>query len=183
MHAFAPRDRRTLIVAAWLLTCFAAAPARAQAPDFPNRKDPLAGITTAGQPSAAQFATAAAAGYKSVIDLRTPAESRGLEDEKAAVEKLGMTYINLPVDGAGGVSYANAAALDELLGKAAHPVLIHCSSGNRAGALLALRAKLRGADNEAALALGIAGGVTGLKQTVEERLAQGPPAGSTPASR
>jgi hypothetical protein len=54
-------------------------------------------------------------------------------------------------------------------------VLLHCASANRAGALLALRAKLEGADDDTALALGVAGGVTGLKATVEERLAQGPP--------
>jgi protein tyrosine phosphatase (PTP) superfamily phosphohydrolase (DUF442 family) len=52
-------------------------------------------------------------------------------------------------------------------------VLIHCSSGNRAGALLALRAKLDGADNESALALGVAAGATRLQDTVKNKLAAG----------
>jgi hypothetical protein len=43
----------------------------------------------------------------------------------------------------------------------------------RAGALLALRAKLNGADSAAALALGVSGGLTGLKPAVEEKLARG----------
>jgi uncharacterized protein (TIGR01244 family) len=175
MHGYAMTPRRAWVAAGLLLTCLTTLPAVGQAPELPNRKDPLAGITTAGQPTAEQLAAAAAAGYKSVIDLRTPSENRGMADEKATVEGLGMSYVNLPVDGAGGVSYANAAALDELLRNAEQPVLLHCASANRAGALLALRAKLEGADDDTALALGVAGGVTGLKATVEERLAQGPP--------
>ena len=156
------------LLLAWLAT----GSALAQSTDLPNRKDPLEGITTAGQPSGQQFAAAAASGFKSVIDLRGPQEDRGM-DEKASVEALGMSYVNLPVEGAGGVTYGNAAVLDKLLAELPRPVLIHCSTGNRAGALLALRAKLNGADSKSALALGVAGGVTALKPTVEQKLAQG----------
>jgi hypothetical protein len=99
-----------------LLAFFGASMAFAQPTELPNRRDVLEGITTAGQPSQAALSAAAAAGYKSVIDLRAPSEDRGL-DEKAAVESLGMSYMNLPVDGSGGVSYANASALDRLLPK------------------------------------------------------------------
>ena len=144
----------------------------AQAVDLPNKKDPIHGITTSGQPSAEQLAAAAAAGYKTVIDLRAANEERDM-DEKSLVEQLGMTYISLPINGAAGVTFSNAATLDELLNKAERPVLLHCTSGNRAGALLALRAKLDGADNQSALELGLAGGVTGMKPVVEEKLAQG----------
>ncbi len=164
-----PRSRAAsagIALALWLL----AGLATAQSTQFPNRKDPLPGITTAGQPTAKQLAAAAAEGYKTVIDLRGPSEKRGL-DEKATVEKLGMHYVNLPVLHAAGVTYANAAALDDLLAKLKGPVLLHCASGNRAGALLALRAKLHGADQSQALALGVAAGVTGLKKTVTEKLA------------
>jgi uncharacterized protein (TIGR01244 family) len=163
-----PRSR--FFASALALSFLVAASAFAQ--DLPNRKDPLEGITTAGQPNAEQFAAVAAAGFKTVIDLRTPAEDRGL-DEKATVEKLGMGYMNLPVEGAKGVTYANAAALEKLLAEAPRPVLIHCSTGNRVGALLALRAKLDGADADSALSLGVAAGVTRLKDTVEQKLAAG----------
>jgi uncharacterized protein (TIGR01244 family) len=146
--------------------------AAAQSDELPNRQEPLAGITTAGPPDTAQFAAAAGSGITTVIDLRGIAEDRGI-DEKATVEGLGMSYVNLPVEGAAGVTYANAAALDRLLAAAEGPVLIHCSTGNRAGALLALRAKLAGTDAESALALGVAGGMTGLRPTVEEKLTQG----------
>ena len=113
--------------------------APAQTLDVPNRHEPLPGITTAGQPSAAALEAAADAGYKTVIDLRGPAEDRGF-DERVAVQRLGMNYVSLPVDGAAGVTYENAAELDRVLAELPKPVLLHCSSGNRAGALLALRA-------------------------------------------
>jgi uncharacterized protein (TIGR01244 family) len=139
---------------------------------LPNRNDPLEGVTTAGQPNADAFAAAAAAGYRAVIDLRGAQEDRSL-DERATVEGLGMSYTVLPVEGAAGITYDNAAALDRLLGELPRPVLIHCSSGNRAGALLALRAKLNGADNEVALALGVSAGLTASKSAVAEKLAAG----------
>jgi uncharacterized protein (TIGR01244 family) len=166
-----PTYRSRLI--ALTLAAFAAGQAFAQSPDLPNRKDPLEGITTAAQPSAAQLAGAAESGFKTVIDLRGVKEDRGMEDEQSTVEDLGMSYIALPVEGSDGVTYANATALDKLLAGAEGPVLIHCASGNRAGALLALRDKLAGADNAAALALGVASGLTGLKPAVEQKLAQG----------
>jgi len=164
------RIGRALLAGA--LASLAAATLLAQSSDLPNRKDPLPGITTAGQPNAAQLEAVAAAGFKAVIDLRGPNEARGM-DEPAVVEGLGMNYVSLPVAGADGVTYANASALDKLLAKLEGPVLIHCSTGNRAGALLALRAKLDGADPAAALALGTTAGLAGLKPTVEQKLAAG----------
>jgi uncharacterized protein (TIGR01244 family) len=165
-------NRVRLFATALVLTAFAAGQALAQSADLPNRKDPLAGITTAGQPSADQLAAAAKSGIKTVIDLRGVSEDRGM-DERSTVEKLGMSYVTLPVEGGNGVTYANATALDKLLASAKGPVLVHCATGNRAGALLALRGKLKGADNDSALALGVASGLTGLKPAVEKKLAQG----------
>ena len=164
------RGRQALV--ATLLWCVAGL-TLAQSAGLPNRKDPLPGITTAGQPTAEGLAAAAAAGVKTVIDLRGVKEDRGMADEKAAVEKLGMSYVALPVEGAGGVTFGNAKSLDQLLKDSPHPVLIHCASGNRAGALLALRAEMNGTSSDDALALGLAGGLTGLKGAVEQKLAAG----------
>ena len=155
------------------LVCLTTSFALAQpAADLPNRHDALAGITTAGQPSAAALSAVAAAGYKSVIDLRTPKEDRGL-DEKKTVEDLGMRYINLPVSGADDISFKNADELDKLLAAAPKPVLLHCSTSNRVGALLALRAELKGTDRDKALELGIASGLGSLKPVVEKKLEAG----------
>jgi uncharacterized protein (TIGR01244 family) len=146
--------------------------ALAQSAELPNRGDALEGVTTAGQPSEAALKAVAAAGYKAVIDLRAPGEDRGLADERKIVEMLGMSYVSLPVEGAAGVSYANARALDKLLAEVGGPVLVHCTSSNRVGALLALRAKAIGADAEAALEVGLASGLAGLKSLVEQKLGQ-----------
>ncbi len=144
----------------------------AQTVELPNRHDAVKGITTAGQPSAEALAAAAKAGYKTVIDLRPQSEDHGF-DEKKTVESLGMSYVSLPVAGAAGVTYANASTLDKLLRDLPKPVLVHCSTSNRVGALLALRAKQGGADDKAALEVGVASGLAGLKSAVEQKLATG----------
>jgi uncharacterized protein (TIGR01244 family) len=161
---------RRLFIAA--VACAGAGFALAQPAELPNRRDVIEGITAAGQPSAAALESAAKAGYRSVIDLRAPSEDRGF-DEKSTVEGLGMSYVSLPVDGAAGVSYASAAELDKLIAELPKPILLHCASGNRVGALLALRAKTAGMDDAAALELGVANGLGGLKSTVEQKLATG----------
>jgi uncharacterized protein (TIGR01244 family) len=154
------------------LACVATGFAFAQSAELPNRRDVIEGVTAAGQPSAADLEAAAKAGYRSVIDLRAPTEDRGF-DEKSKVEGLGMSYVSLPVEGAAGVTYANAGKLDKLLAELPKPILLHCSSGNRVGALLALRAKALGVDDGAALELGVANGLGSLKSAVEQKLATG----------
>ncbi len=133
-----------------------------------GRAIPANEITSAGQPDAAAFKAFADSGYAAVVDLRTDGEERGL-DERAVVEGLGMDYLSLPI-GRDGISFDNARALDELLQAYDKPVLVHCASGNRVGALLALRASLKGADDEAAMVVGKQGGLTGLEPQVRELL-------------
>jgi uncharacterized protein (TIGR01244 family) len=122
-----------------------------------------------GQPDSELLSLAKDAGYTTVVDLRRTTEDRGM-DEAAEVAALGMQYIALPVDGANGVTYENAAALDKILAAAEGPVLLHCASGNRVGALHALSRKVAGASNEDALAAGLAAGLTRLEPVVVERL-------------
>ncbi len=179
MHG-AAREKmmRTTSLCRWLtgvvlFNLFVFTAAIAQQGDVPNRGEPLENLTTGGQPDAASLEALAASGFTTVIDLRGPTEDRGF-DEQAAVEELGMSYVSLPVDGANGVTFENAAVLNRFLSEAEGPVLLHCGSGNRAGALLTLSEKLNGADDEAAIAVGRAGGLRGLEPTVRERLRSGP---------
>lgn len=134
---------------------------------------PESGAVSTAQPTAAALQVAADAGFVAVIDLRGSDEDRGL-DEKAEVEALGMTYLSLPVTGEDAISYDNAARLDRLLADIDGPVLLHCGSGNRVGALFALREKLHGAADEAALEKGRAAGLTSLEGVVRKRLAESP---------
>ena len=153
----------------------AAAPqpaARTAAPDpatlVRNGAMPAPGILTGGQPTDEQLEALRDAGYQTVINLRQPDE-RGTRGEAEKVAALGMTYVSLPVAGAADLSEENAAALAAALDEAARPVLLHCGSGNRVGALLALKAFwLEGASAEDALTIGRSGGLTRLESTVRE---------------
>ena len=129
---------------------------------------PVKGMTPAGQPDAATLKVFAENGYAAVIDLRTAGEDRGL-DEQAVVEELGMTYVAMPV-GRHGITFENAQALDKLLAEFDEPVLLHCGSSNRVGALLALRASIKGADDDEALQIGRKAGLTSLEPAVRGAL-------------
>lgn len=131
---------------------------------------PVDGLTSAGQPDAAAFKVFADNGYVAVIDLRTAREARGL-DEQAVVEGLGMDYVPMPI-GSDGISFANAMELDRLISSYNDPVLVHCGSANRVGALLALRASRQGAGDEAAVEIGKTGGLTKLEPKVREVLGE-----------
>lgn len=163
------RSMRTGLFAIALLVLTAHAQDSDPAAGLMNGANPLPGITTAGQPDEASLNSLAEAGYVAVIDLRSASEDRGF-DEKSVVEALGMNYISIPVSGADGVSFDNAALLDQSLSGIEGPVLVHCASSNRVGALLSLREKMHGASTEEALNLGLAAGLGSLRPAVEEQL-------------
>ena len=131
--------------------------------------EPVDGITSSGQPDQAALEVFSERGYAAIIDLRGESENRGI-DEPAAVKSLGMDYVLFPIESRDAINFENAAALDELIKSYDAPVLIHCGSGNRVGAMLALRQSLNGADDEAAIEYGKEGGLTRLEDVVRERL-------------
>ena len=93
-------------------------------------------------------------------------------DEEVAVTQAGMAYEQLPISGADDLKQVNILAFDGLLrqyhGK---KVALHCKSGNRAGAAIALRAGwLRGRKIETAMERGRSHGLTTLEQEVHNRL-------------
>lgn len=135
---------------------------------------PVDGITAAGQPDAAALEVFADSGYATVIDMRGRDEDRGF-DEIAAIEALGLHYVAFPIESEEAVSFDSARKLDELLKQYPGPVLVHCASSNRVGALLALRASLHGADDAEALEFGRKGGLKSLEPLVRERLAEDGP--------
>lgn len=126
-------------------------------------------FVSTGQPDGEVLSIAKGAGFTTIVDLRTESEDRGM-DEAAEVAALGMQYVSLPIAGADGVSFENAAELDKILAASDGPVLLHCASGNRVGALIALREKMAGATDEEALSAGKVAGLTRLEGVVKERL-------------
>jgi uncharacterized protein (TIGR01244 family) len=131
---------------------------------------PVDGITSAGQPNEAALQVFADSGYAAVIDMRGPEEDRGVDDFAGVVEQKGMEYIAFPISDSDQISFETAAKLDALLEDIDGPVLVHCASGNRVGALLALRHSLNGASDEEALAHGKNAGMTRLEPRVREVL-------------
>lgn len=126
-------------------------------------------IYTGGQPTREQLAALAEAGVRHIVNLRPASELDW--DEAAYVQSLGMHYHNLPVAGADDLSASNAEAFSTLLaGFGEQPVLVHCASGNRVGALAAIAASQQGAEAEQALEKGRRWGMTRLESTVRERL-------------
>jgi protein tyrosine phosphatase (PTP) superfamily phosphohydrolase (DUF442 family) len=55
-------------------------------------------ISTAGQPSEAQFETILKEGFDVVINLALSSATNALENEDKIVSSLGMAYIHIPVD-------------------------------------------------------------------------------------
>ena len=134
-------------------------------------RNPAKDLYTGGQPSAAQLQQAATAGITTVIDLRQPTEDRGF-DETATAASLGLHYVRIPVGGAAGLTPAKVQALQAALAQANGPVLLHCASGNRVGALLALMKAQQGASTEQALQFGREAGMTSLEAQTRTLLEQ-----------
>lgn len=132
---------------------------------------PTPSLLTAGQPSSADLEALAGAGLRHIINLRPPSEDAGF-DEAAAAAKLGLSYTVVPVAGPGDLNAQRVGELDAALARAGdEPVLVHCASSNRVGALLALRAAwLQNQTAEQALALGRAGGLTKMEPMVAQLL-------------
>ncbi len=146
------------------------APQVAVAPSIPLWQA-LPGLYTAGQPAASDWPAIKADGIRTVISLRAPGELQD-RDEAAEVRAAGLRYIDIPVAHADGINADNARLLHAALSPAhGGGVLVHCASGNRAGALLALEQKdFDGMTPEAALALGKQAGVTKLEGTLKQAL-------------
>lgn len=140
-------------------------------PGLPNLMQPEAGYVSGGQPNPDQLAAAAQAGIKRVINLRPPSEDAGY-DEAAAAAKLGLEYEVLAIANAQDLNLDKVRQLDALL--AAEPqksTLIHCASGNRVGALMALRAAwLQDKSIEEAIEVGRRWGLTKMEAAVRQIL-------------
>ena len=96
---------------------------------------PEPGLITAGQPTEADLAACAAEGIRTVIDLRPPEDDRGFTEPESAA-RLGLAYHCIPVT-PDTLSDAQFDAVRAALTKPGdRPVLMHCRSANRVGALL-----------------------------------------------
>ena len=127
-------------------------------------------LVSSGQYDQDQFSKLPALGYDTVIQLR-PASEEGAGWEEAQAAQLGLKFLRIPVAGAQDITEANALALEAALKNRDGGTLVACSSGNRVGGLLALRAyyvdKL---PPEEALEVGKRGGLTRAEPAVRKLL-------------
>lgn len=140
---------------------------------IPNFKRPTIDIAIGGQPSIEQLARVKDDGFRTVLNLRPVTENAGF-DEHAEVTRLGLRYLHLPVVTASDLTRAAAAELDKILSdKRNLPIMVHCGSGNRVGALFALRAAWLGrASTEDAINIGHQYGLTKMEDDVRRILAK-----------
>jgi uncharacterized protein (TIGR01244 family) len=95
-------------------------------------------LTTAGQPTEAQFPAIAQAGYQVVINLAMPDSTNAIPHEAAIVKSLGMEYVHIPV-------IWTEPTLDDLdrffnilNTNAEKPVFVHCAMNMRVSAFIYL---------------------------------------------
>lgn len=164
---------RFLTAAALAIPLMAAAPAGAQPDQAPfgdkvgaafsnyNRAWPTVG--SAGLLGAGAAAEAKALGFRAIVDLRAPEE--GIAAERREVETAGLEYINIPVSTRAPtpkqVEMFAALVEDDTL----TPMLVHCASANRVGAMWALYRADQGVDPMVAVE---EGRTIGLKPSREE---------------
>lgn len=100
-----------------------------------NRVTPY--IANAGLLHDGGLEEAQALGFRLIVDLRGEDE-RGVSDEKSSAQKLGVNYVNIPVTRRA----PQWNQVDELAAlihdPANYPILIHCVSSNRSGAIWSL---------------------------------------------
>lgn len=147
------------------LLAFGAAAAAAAQTDtldttgLPNATVIRPGLVGAGRPSDDAVAALKARGFRTVIDLRTAGEP-GVAEEKAAVEAQGLRFVSVPVSG-GAFSAKDVDAVQAALDAAKDgPVLLHCASANRVGAVWTVMKAREGLPVDEALKEGARVGLT-----------------------
>ncbi len=143
-----------LLVAAWAAAEVPQSPDPARFPAYHVMRKDLAG---SGQPTAEGLSQLKALGFRTVVNLRT--EKEGAGEERAGVESQGLRYVNVPIRPES-FGLADVAAVRKVLDDpAAGPVLLHCASANRVGAVWAVIQAQQGRTLAEALAAGRAAGL------------------------
>lgn len=101
-----------------------------------NESHPETDLVFAGQITPEQVEALAAAGYATVVDIRGLDEDRGM-DEQQVVEAAGLEYVQVPVTGETMDDEATYERFFDVLENRKRPMLVHCGSSNRVGAMYA----------------------------------------------
>jgi len=140
--------------------------------NLPNGQVPFDGVLTGGQPTFDQIKQAAETGFKTVINLRTDNELPDPAQELTWVEGSGMKYIHIPISVPEGLTPQKTKVFAEALSMPEnYPLIVHCKSGNRVGAMFALKAfHIDEKEIDEALLIGERAGLIKLAPTVKKIL-------------
>lgn len=117
-----------------------------------TRMHTVGGVFLASQPKAADLEQAKHGGIRTVVNLRHASEMPEF-DEAQAVSDLGMHYVSLPWQGAAELTDDVFDRARKVLATAERPLLVHCASANRVGAVwIPYRVLDDGVELEAAVA-------------------------------
>jgi len=111
-------------------------------------------LWTSGQPTRAELAELAAAGFEVVINLALPTSDNALPDEAELVQSLGMEYVHIPVVWDAPQPGDLLRFMDTMDTRLDRKILVHCALNYRASAFTALWRVLRqGGEKEKAFAV------------------------------
>ncbi len=121
------------------------------------------GLAAAGQPTAEALGKLKEMGFRTVVNLRT--EQEGAAQERPLVEAQGLRYVSVPVSPAT-FSLADVEAVEKVLAAAgARPILIHCASSNRVGAVWAV---IQARQGKSLAEAGAAGAEAGMRPGMQD---------------
>lgn len=132
-----------------------------------NRVSPY--IANAGLLHKGGLEEAQGLGFKLIVDLRG-ADERGVSKEKKQADRIGIQYINIPVTRRA-PEWAQVDELAVLLhDPVKYPVLVHCVSSNRSGAIWSLYRTRVGVSPHTAIEEGRTAGLTSREAAVRNML-------------
>lgn len=160
-----------VLMIALLVGACATTPEPDRWPDIAGSMMPEPKRMISGQPTPAELVAAERAGVRHVVNARDIGEFDAW-DEGALVDSLAMTYHRVPIGSTDDLDRDAVEAFDRILAEIGDDkALLHCASGNRIGALYALRAAWIGGESaESAIEIGKAHGLTSLEAAVREKL-------------
>jgi uncharacterized protein (TIGR01244 family) len=132
-------------------------------------------LAAAGQPGSQALSKLEDMGFRTVVNLRTDKE--GGAEERAVVESQGLRYVWVPIT-PDSFSLADVEAVEKVLrDPSSGPVLLHCASSNRVGAVWAAIQAREGKPLDEALAAGREAGLRSpqLEAAVRRVLGSPPP--------
>jgi uncharacterized protein (TIGR01244 family) len=101
-------------------------------------------LCTSGQPTAAQLAAIAAAGFATIINLALHDDPRySLPDESGVVKSLGLAYVHIPVQFAAPTEADLLAFFSAMDAHSGEKLWVHCAANIRVSAFLGLYRVIR----------------------------------------